>query len=25
VVTDGQLQLSTGTTVEIKNTGKTER
>jgi multidrug efflux system membrane fusion protein len=25
VVTDGQLQLSTGTTVEIKNTGKTEK
>jgi len=25
VVTDGQLQLSTGTTVEIKNTVKTER
>ena len=25
VVTDGQLQLATGTTVEIKNTGKTER
>lgn len=25
VVTDGQLQLSTGTTVEIKNPGKTER